>query len=55
MRVIDLRRMAALVHARGALLCVDNIAMSPYLQNPLDLGRISFYTRQLNSYADTTT
>jgi cystathionine beta-lyase len=38
MRVIDLRRMAALAHAHGALLCVDNSAMSPYLQNPLDLG-----------------
>jgi cystathionine beta-lyase len=38
LRVIDLRRMAALAHAHGALLCVDNSAMSPYLQNPLDLG-----------------
>jgi cystathionine beta-lyase len=36
--VIDLRRMAELAHAHGALLCVDNSAMSPYLQNPLDLG-----------------
>jgi cystathionine beta-lyase len=38
LRVIDLRRMAALAHAHGALLCVDNSTMSPYLQNPLDLG-----------------
>jgi cystathionine beta-lyase len=38
LRVIDLRRMAELAHAHGALLCVDNSSMSPYLQNPLDLG-----------------
>jgi cystathionine beta-lyase len=38
LRVIDLRRMANLAHAHGALLCVDNSTMSPYLQNPLDLG-----------------
>jgi cystathionine beta-lyase len=38
LRVIDLRRMAAMAHAHGALLSVDNSTMSPYLQNPLDLG-----------------
>jgi cystathionine beta-lyase len=38
LRVIDLRRIAAIAHAHGALLCVDNSSMSPYLQNPLDLG-----------------
>jgi cystathionine beta-lyase len=38
LRVLDLRRIAALAHANGALLCVDNSTMSPYLQNPLDLG-----------------
>ncbi|HVZ17693.1 MAG TPA: PLP-dependent transferase, partial [Terriglobales bacterium] len=38
LRVIDLRRIAALAHAHGLLLCVDNSTMSPYLQNPLDLG-----------------
>lgn len=38
LRVIDLRRMASIAHAHGALLCVDNSTMSPYLQNPLDLG-----------------
>jgi cystathionine beta-lyase len=38
LRVIDLGRMAELAHAHGALLCVDNSTMSPYLQNPLDLG-----------------
>jgi cystathionine beta-lyase len=38
LRVIDLRRIASIAHAHGALLCVDNSSMSPYLQNPLDLG-----------------
>jgi len=38
LRVIDLRRMAAIAHSHGALLSVDNSTMSPYLQNPLDLG-----------------
>lgn len=38
LHVIDLRKLAALAHAHGALLCVDNSTMSPYLQNPLDLG-----------------
>jgi len=38
LRVIDLRRIAAIAHDHGALLCVDNSTMSPYLQNPLDLG-----------------
>ena len=38
LRVIDLRRVADLAHANEGLLCVDNSTMSPYLQNPLDLG-----------------
>jgi cystathionine beta-lyase len=38
LRVVDLRRIAELARANGALFCVDNSTMSPYLQNPLDLG-----------------
>jgi cystathionine beta-lyase len=38
LRVVDLRNIAAIAHANGALFCVDNSSMSPYLQNPLDLG-----------------
>jgi cystathionine beta-lyase len=38
LRVVDIRQIADLAHANGALLAVDNSAMSPYLQNPLDLG-----------------
>jgi cystathionine beta-lyase len=38
LRVVDLRKLADIAHANGALFCVDNSTMSPYLQNPLDLG-----------------
>lgn len=38
LRVLDIREVAELAHANGALLAVDSSAMSPYLQNPLDLG-----------------
>jgi cystathionine beta-lyase len=38
LRVVDLRRLAEMAHAHNALLAVDNSTMSPYLQNPLDLG-----------------
>ena len=37
LRVVDIRQIADLAHANGALLAVDSSAMSPYLQNPLDL------------------
>jgi cystathionine beta-lyase len=38
LRVVDIRQIADLAHASGAVLAVDSSAMSPYLQNPLDLG-----------------
>jgi cystathionine beta-lyase len=38
LRVVDIRQIADLAHTGGALLAVDSSAMSPYLQNPLDLG-----------------
>src|SRR5882757_3396200 len=38
LRVIDLEAVATIAHQHGALFCVDNSTMSPYLQNPLDLG-----------------
>ena len=34
LHVIDLRKLAAMAHAHGALLCVDNSTMSPYLAEP---------------------
>ena len=38
LRVVDIRQIADLAHANEALLAVDSSTMSPYLQNPLDLG-----------------
>jgi O-succinylhomoserine sulfhydrylase len=36
--VIDIKRLADLTHARGALLAVDNCFCTPALQKPLELG-----------------
>ncbi|MBP5233990.1 MAG: aminotransferase class V-fold PLP-dependent enzyme [Planctomycetes bacterium] len=38
MRVTDIAATAAIAHAAGALLVVDNTFMSPLFQRPLDLG-----------------
>jgi cystathionine beta-lyase len=38
LKVVDIAALAELAHANGALLCVDNTMLSPYLQNPLTLG-----------------
>ena len=38
MHVSDIKSIAKLTHARGALLAVDNTIMSPVLSKPLDLG-----------------
>jgi cysteine-S-conjugate beta-lyase len=38
LQIIDIRAVADIAHRRGALLCVDNSTMSPYLQRPLELG-----------------
>lgn len=38
LRIIDIAALAEAAHDKGALLSVDNSLMSPYLQNPLDLG-----------------
>jgi O-succinylhomoserine sulfhydrylase len=38
LEIIDLRALAELAHAQGALLIVDNVFASPLLQKPLALG-----------------
>ena len=38
LRIVDLKAMADVARRHGILFCVDNSTMSPYLQNPLDLG-----------------
>jgi cystathionine beta-lyase len=57
LRIVDLRGLADLAHARGALLCVDNSVMSPYLQNPVDLGAdivVHSATKYLCGHSDVT-
>ncbi len=38
LRIVDLKATATIAQRHGLLFCVDNSTMSPYLQNPLDLG-----------------
>ena len=38
LRIVDLTATAEIAKRHGVLFCVDNSTMSPYLQNPLDLG-----------------
>jgi cystathionine beta-lyase len=57
LRIVDLRALAELAHRNGALLCVDNSVMSPYLQNPLDLGAdivVHSATKYLCGHSDVT-
>jgi len=57
LRICDIRALADLAHAHGALLCIDNSAMSPYLQNPLDLGAdivVHSATKYLCGHSDVT-
>jgi cystathionine beta-lyase len=57
LRIVDIRALAELAHRHGALLCVDNSAMSPYLQNPLDLGAdivVHSATKYLCGHSDVT-
>jgi cystathionine beta-lyase len=57
LRVCDIRALADLAHDHGALLCVDNSAMSPYLQNPLNLGAdivVHSATKYLCGHSDVT-
>ncbi|KMO27428.1 cystathionine gamma-synthase [Methylobacterium aquaticum] len=55
MRVTDLRRVAALAKAAGALFVVDNTFLSPALQRPLTLGAdlvVHSTTKFLNGHSD---
>jgi cystathionine beta-lyase len=56
-RAPDLRRLARVAHARGALLAVDATAMSPWLQRPIEHGAdlvVHSATKLLAGHADTT-
>jgi len=55
LRVTDIAAISALAHSRGALCAVDNTFMSPYFQNPLELGAdivVHSATKFLNGHSD---
>lgn len=55
MQLTDIEQVAALAHAHGCLVAVDNTFASPYLQNPLDLGAdvvLHSVTKFINGHAD---
>lgn len=56
MNVTDIAKMSALAQKHGLLLLVDNTFLSPYFQNPLDLGAdvvIHSGTKYLGGHNDT--
>jgi cystathionine gamma-synthase len=56
MKVTDIRASAELIHRRGGCLIVDNTFLSPWFQNPLDLGAdavIHSGTKYLAGHNDT--
>lgn len=55
LRITDVRLVAELAHARGAIVAADNTFLSPALQRPLDLGAdlvIHSTTKYLNGHSD---
>ncbi|QXL83318.1 methionine gamma-lyase [Comamonas sp. NLF-1-9] len=57
MRLADIAAIAALAHAKGARLVVDNTYCSPYLQQPLVLGAdvsVHSMTKYLSGHGDVT-
>jgi cystathionine gamma-synthase len=55
LRITDIERFAALAHARGALVAVDNTFLSPLWQRPFDLGAdlvVHSTTKYLNGHSD---
>ncbi|CAG8434371.1 1973_t:CDS:2 [Ambispora gerdemannii] len=55
LRLTDIREIARLAHFHGAILVVDNTFMSPYFQNPLELGAdivVHSVTKYINGHSD---
>ena len=56
MNITDIRKAADIAHRHGAILVVDNTFMSPYFQNPIDLGAdivVHSGTKYLGGHNDT--
>ncbi|MDE1156289.1 MAG: PLP-dependent transferase [Acidobacteriaceae bacterium] len=57
LRILDLQAIANIAKAAGCLFAVDNSTLSPYLQNPLELGAdlvIHSATKYLGGHSDVT-
>jgi cystathionine gamma-lyase len=55
LKITDIRAVAALARAHGALTVVDNTFMTPYLQHPLDLGAdlvVHSVTKYIGGHSD---
>lgn len=55
MKICDIKALAAVAHAKGARLVVDNTFMSPFFQRPLSLGAdlvVHSTTKFLNGHSD---
>lgn len=55
MQLADIRAIAALAHAKGVKVVVDNTFMTPYFQRPLELGAdlvMHSVTKYLNGHSD---
>ncbi|CAG8841518.1 17067_t:CDS:1, partial [Racocetra persica] len=55
LRLVDIQSVAEIAHNHGAILVVDNTFMSPYFQNPLELGAdivVHSVTKYINGHSD---
>lgn len=55
LRLVDIRAVVSEAHKRGVLVVVDNTFLSPYVQNPLDLGAdivVHSVTKYINGHSD---
>ncbi|CAG8552179.1 15653_t:CDS:2 [Acaulospora colombiana] len=55
LRLVDIRMVARIAHTHNAILVVDNTFMSPYFQNPLELGAdivVHSITKYINGHSD---
>lgn len=55
LRLVDIRAVVTAAHAHGILVVVDNTFLSPYVQNPLDLGAdivVHSVTKYINGHSD---
>lgn len=56
LKLVDIKKIAALAKAKGILVAVDNTFMSPYFQRPLELGAdlvVHSATKYIGGHSDT--